>query len=60
MDGEGVDILLHSGDALCFGGPARLVRHAVKRVLPVGAGGTGRPLGLRMVDGRLNVTLRQL
>ena len=62
-DGEGVSVQLRSGDALCFGGPARLMRHSVKEVLEVGAdkgGGAARPPGLRMVPGRLNITLRQL
>lgn len=59
-DGEGVDIVLRSGDVICFGGPARLLRHAVSRVVEVGVGGGARPPGLRMVSGRLNVTLRQL
>lgn len=60
VDGEGVDVTLHSGDALCFGGSARLLRHAVHKIVEVGDGGGGRPPGLRMVAGRLNVTLRQL
>jgi DNA oxidative demethylase len=59
-EGDGLDVTLCSGDVLCFGGPARLMRHAVRRIEEVGAGGSSRPLGLRMVSGRLNVTLRQL
>jgi len=59
-NGDGVDILLRSGDVVCFGGASRLLRHEVKRIQEVGAGGVVRPAGLRMVGGRLNVTLRAL
>jgi alkylated DNA repair protein (DNA oxidative demethylase) len=46
-------LLLESGDAFVFGGPARLRYHGVSRILP----GTAPPeLGL---DGRFNLTLRQ-
>jgi DNA alkylation damage repair protein AlkB len=46
-------ILLESGDAFVFGGPARLRYHGVARIMP----GTGpNVLGL---DGRLNLTFRE-
>jgi len=46
-------LLLESGDAFVFGGPARLRYHGVSRIL----GGTAPPeLGL---DGRFNLTFRQ-
>ncbi len=49
-----VDVVLESGDAFVFGGPARRCYHGVPKVM----GGTGDPrLG---IDGiRLNVTIRQ-
>ena len=46
-------ILLQSGDAFVFGGPARLRYHGVSRILP----GTA-PAGLPFA-GRLNLTFRQ-
>jgi DNA alkylation damage repair protein AlkB len=46
-------ILLASGDALVFGGPARLCYHGVSRILP----GTA-PSSLDL-EGRLNLTFRQ-
>lgn len=46
-------ILLESGDAFLFGGPARLRYHGVSRIMP----GTAPPtLGL---EGRFNLTFRQ-
>jgi alkylated DNA repair protein (DNA oxidative demethylase) len=48
-----VAILLESGDAFVFGGPARLRYHGVSRILPGSA-----PAGLGF-DGRLNLTFRQ-
>jgi alkylated DNA repair protein (DNA oxidative demethylase) len=46
-------MLLESGDAFVFGGPARLRYHGVSRIVP----GTAPPeLGL---DGRFNLTFRQ-
>ena len=46
-------ILLESGDAFVFGGPARLRYHGVSRIMP----GTAPPtLGL---EGRFNLTFRQ-
>ena len=46
-------VLLESGDAFVFGGPARLRYHGVSRIVP----GTAPPeLGL---DGRFNLTFRQ-
>jgi len=47
-------ILLRSGDAFVFGGPARLRYHGVSRVLPDTA-----PQGLPFT-GRLNLTFRKL
>ena len=46
-------ILLESGDAFVFGGPARLRYHGVTRILP----GTA-PAGLAF-EGRLNLTFRK-
>jgi alkylated DNA repair dioxygenase AlkB len=46
-------ILLESGDAFVFGGPARLRYHGVARVL---AGTSPAPLA---IEGRLNLTFRQ-
>src|SRR5262249_47925152 len=46
-------IMLESGDAFVFGGPARLRYHGVSRILP----GTA-PGGLEM-SGRLNLTFRR-
>lgn len=46
-------VLLESGDAFVFGGPARLCYHGVSRISP----GTAPP-GLELV-GRFNLTLRQ-
>jgi DNA oxidative demethylase len=46
-------VLLESGDAFVFGGPARLIYHGISRILP----GTAPPeLAL---GGRFNLTLRQ-
>ena len=46
-------ILLESGDAFVFGGPARLRYHGVSRIVP----GTAPPtLG---IEGRFNLTFRQ-
>lgn len=47
-------ILLESGDALVFGGPARLMYHGVPKVHH-----EKFPPGLRMKQGRLNVTFRE-
>lgn len=49
------DVLLMSGDALVFGGPARRARHGVMGV----RAGTG-PDGTGLVDGRINITMRQV
>jgi alkylated DNA repair protein (DNA oxidative demethylase) len=46
-------LMLRSGDAFVFGGPARLCYHGVSRILP----GTA-PTRLGM-SGRLNLTFRQ-
>jgi alkylated DNA repair protein (DNA oxidative demethylase) len=46
-------VMLESGDAFVFGGPARLRYHGVSRIVP----GTAPPaLG---IDGRFNLTFRQ-
>jgi alkylated DNA repair protein (DNA oxidative demethylase) len=47
------DVVLHSGDVLVFGGPARLAYHGVLGIDP----GTGPPLGMSV--GRLNITIRE-
>jgi alkylated DNA repair protein (DNA oxidative demethylase) len=46
-------LMLASGDAFVFGGPARLCYHGVSRVLPATA-----PAGLEL-NGRINLTFRQ-
>ena len=46
-------LLLESGDAFVFGGPARLRYHGVSRIV---SGTAPSELGL---DGRFNLTLRQ-
>ena len=46
-------IRLESGDALVFGGPARLMFHGVDRVIP-------GPASLLEDEGRLNLTLRRV
>jgi alkylated DNA repair protein (DNA oxidative demethylase) len=46
-------MLLESGDAFVFGGPARLRYHGVSRIIP---GSAPRELQL---DGRFNLTFRQ-
>ena len=46
-------VLLESGDAFVFGGPARLRYHGVSRIVPATA-----PPGLGL-DGRFNLTFRQ-
>ena len=46
-------LLLESGDAVVFGGPARLRYHGVARIIP---GTASRPLAM---GGRLNLTFRQ-
>ncbi len=52
--GEATKVKLCSGDVLLFGGRGRLVAHSVDA--PTGE----RPGNLKMVEGRLNVTLRHL
>lgn len=49
------DLLLMSGDALVFGGPARRARHGVLGAKP----GTG-PEGTGLREGRINITMRQM
>ena len=49
-----VDLPLESGDAVVFGGPARLAYHGVPRLLS----GTDDPV-VGALPGRLNVTVRQ-
>jgi len=46
-------LLLESGDAFVFGGPARLRYHGVSRVIP------GTAPGSLALDGRFNLTFRQ-
>lgn len=48
---EGHELLLMSGDAVVFGGPARRARHAVLGAKP----GTSE-----LLEGRLNITMRQM
>jgi hypothetical protein len=55
-DEHHTSVLLHSGDVLLFGGPARMIVHSVLRIIP-----TPRPPGLVMPSkGRLNITLRDV
>ena len=54
--GPELTVTLRSGDALVFGGAGRLVRHAI----PGTCGSGARPARLKMVPGRLNVTIRRL
>lgn len=57
-------IQLKSGDCLIFGGPSRMIRHAVSRIYPGtsplphigGEEGTG---GFSLRCGRLNLTFRE-
>lgn len=51
--GKTTSLKLHSGDALVFGGPARLVYHGIDRILA----GTSTLLGS---EGRVNLTLRRV
>ncbi len=51
---EVVPVMLESGDAVVFGGPARLRYHGVSRIL---SGSAPRELG--EVSGRFNLTFRQ-
>ncbi len=51
--GKTTSLKLHSGDALVFGGPARLIFHGIDRILA----GTSSLLGS---DGRVNLTLRRV
>lgn len=51
--GKTTSLKLHSGDALVFGGPARLVYHGIDRILA----GTSTVLGR---EGRVNLTLRRV
>lgn len=46
-------VRLHSGDVMCFGGPARLVYHGVARVYP-------NTSPLLTGGGRINLTLRRV
>jgi len=48
-------VKLRSGDALCFGGPSRMLTHALTRVYADTA-----PELLHMTPGRLNLTFREL
>jgi alkylated DNA repair protein (DNA oxidative demethylase) len=51
--GKTTSLKLHSGDALVFGGPARLVYHGIDRIFA----GTSTLLGR---EGRVNLTLRRV
>ena len=58
--GAGGDAVEHSvrlqhGDAILFGGPARHIRHGISK-----PPSHVRPSGVRMVEGRVNITLRVL
>jgi alkylated DNA repair dioxygenase AlkB len=55
IPGPATTVELHSGDVLLFGGDSRLVAHSVS--CPTYG---KRQVGLKMVEGRLNVTLRRL
>jgi DNA alkylation damage repair protein AlkB len=48
-----IDLMLESGDAVVFGGPARLRYHGVSRILPRTA-----PAALQL-EGRFNLTFRR-
>jgi len=48
-------VQLRSGDLLVFGGPARMVYHGITKTY-----GNTMPRGLKMRNGRLNLTFRQL
>ncbi len=52
---EGEKLILMSGDALVFGGPARRARHSVTAPRP----GTA-PEGTGLKEGRINITMRQV
>lgn len=52
---EGREVLLMSGDALVFGGPARRARHGV-----AGARGGTVAEGTGLAEGRINITMRQV
>ena len=59
LEPEGQDpitITLRSGDAILFGGEARLIKHGIPKPPKAGP----RPRGLGMVGGRLNITVRVL
>ena len=55
VPGAYTEVLLMSGDALVFGGPARRARHGVMGV----RAGTG-PDGTGLTEGRINITMRQV
>ncbi|WP_342318815.1 alpha-ketoglutarate-dependent dioxygenase AlkB [Corynebacterium mayonis] len=52
---EGRKVVLMSGDALVFGGPARRAKHSVTPPRP----GTG-PAHTGLEEGRINITMRQV
>jgi alkylated DNA repair protein (DNA oxidative demethylase) len=52
------NILLHSGDILIFGGPARLDKHGVAKVYDEGWS-LYHTIGKNLDYGRLNLTLRK-
>jgi DNA alkylation damage repair protein AlkB len=49
-----VDLWMHSGDLLVFGGETRRIYHGVPKVLPATA-----PAGLGLPPGRLSITIRE-
>ena len=48
-------VTLRSGDAIIFGGPSRMIYHALHGVAPRSA-----PPQLHLAPGRLNLTLRKM
>eukprot|EP01061_Rhynchopus_euleeides_P000128 TRINITY_DN10089_c0_g1_i8.p1 TRINITY_DN10089_c0_g1~~TRINITY_DN10089_c0_g1_i8.p1 ORF type:complete len:360 (+),score=124.43 TRINITY_DN10089_c0_g1_i8:108-1187(+) len=48
------ELVLDSGDVLLFGGPSRMILHAVPKIYP-----NTCPKNLKMPPGRLNLTFRQ-
>ena len=49
-----VDLWLHSGDLVVFGGPSRRIHHGVPKIVPDTA-----PAGLGLPPGRLSITVRE-
>ena len=55
MRSQARSVRLDSGDVLVFGGPARLLFHAVTRIHA-----RRRPKGLHLIPGRINLTFREI